>query len=420
MKKRILTLAIALIIILSIFAIPAYASSNLSATPTASTVYVNGTATAFEAYNIGGNNYFKLRDLAYALNGTAKQFEVGYDNNTKAITLTTGQAYTPDGGEMARGDGTAKTASPTASRIYLNGMELNLTVYLIGGNNFFKLRDLMEAIDVFVGYDSATKAITLDTSKGYEPEASATPTPAPTPSGGNIDPQQLVGVWGPSPHFNYTFYSDGTFLFDRDPRFTSIFGGESSGSLGFQIKGNWRLSGNTLNMTNRMYRSNSLANMTYSEWAPHSSGDETLSLTFGFDYHVGGYVYPDYFIESSSEAKYHKMQPYWLENTDNAVESISYAPINRSWTGTWDTDFRTWGLIQLTQNGENVSGTFESDSSRGTISGTISGSELFVKRTDSNGSVDDYKFELTYYGMSFEVYFWYVDHWIPSTTAWLQ
>ena len=42
----------------------------IPAVPTASTILLNGVPTAFTAYNIGGNNYFKLRDLAYALNGT--------------------------------------------------------------------------------------------------------------------------------------------------------------------------------------------------------------------------------------------------------------------------------------------------------------------------------------------------------------
>jgi len=135
--------------------------------PTPSTVYVNGTATAFEAYNIGGANYFKLRDLAYVLNGTEKQFEVGYDTATKAITLTRGQSYTPNDSEMVQGDGKAKSAIPTPSTIYLNGNVLDLVVYNIGGSNFFKLRELMKAIDVYVGYDSATRAITLDTRYGY-------------------------------------------------------------------------------------------------------------------------------------------------------------------------------------------------------------------------------------------------------------
>jgi hypothetical protein len=141
--------------------------TTLNASPTASTILVNGKATAFEAYNISGSNYFKLRDLAAALNGTTKQFEVGYDNSTKAIALTNSKPYVPVGGEMAKGDGKAKTAMPTVSRIYLDGNELNLTVYTINSNNFFKLRDLMQAINVYVGYDNQTKVITLDTSSGY-------------------------------------------------------------------------------------------------------------------------------------------------------------------------------------------------------------------------------------------------------------
>ena len=138
-----------------------------TAKPTASSVSVNGSLKAFDAYNIGGANYFKLRDLAVVLNGTEKQFEVGYDNATKAITLTSGKPYTANNSEMVQGDGKAKNAVPTPSTIYLNGKVLDLVVYNIGGANFFKLRDLMEALDVYVGYDNATKAITLDTSKGY-------------------------------------------------------------------------------------------------------------------------------------------------------------------------------------------------------------------------------------------------------------
>ena len=36
---------------------------SAAATPTASTVLVNGEKKAFDAYNIEGSNYFKLRDL---------------------------------------------------------------------------------------------------------------------------------------------------------------------------------------------------------------------------------------------------------------------------------------------------------------------------------------------------------------------
>jgi hypothetical protein len=168
-------------------------ASGMTVSPTASEVYVNGVSRSFEAYNIAGSNYFKLRDLAYVINGTMKQFNVGYDNATQAITMTAGLPYTPAGGEMTIGDGSAKTATPTASRVYVNGAELNPTAYNIGGNNFFKLVDVMEALDIGVTYNETTRAISIDTNTGYmgvvtvsgEQTAQAPPapvvTPAPTP-----------------------------------------------------------------------------------------------------------------------------------------------------------------------------------------------------------------------------------------------
>jgi hypothetical protein len=153
-------------------------AEEVTVSPTPSTVSVDGEAKEFEAYNIGGNNFFKLRDLAYVLNGTDKQFAVDYDEETKAITLTTGEAYEEDGSEMKPGDGAAKVAKPTASTVTLDGEELALTAYNIGGNNFFKLRDLMKALDVFVGYDAETKAVTIDSTASYVEEAPAEEAPA--------------------------------------------------------------------------------------------------------------------------------------------------------------------------------------------------------------------------------------------------
>ena len=130
-------------------------------------VLVNGKRMVFDAYNIDGSNHFKLRDLAYALNGTEKQFEVGYDNVTKAITLTSGKAYTPVGDEMAAKATGDKTPMPGASEILLDGGAPALTSYSIDGSNYFKLRDLARALDFGVTYDAATKAVGIDTRTGY-------------------------------------------------------------------------------------------------------------------------------------------------------------------------------------------------------------------------------------------------------------
>ena len=55
----------------------------------ADTVYMNGNAASLTAYTINGNNYFKLRDL-----GKLLDFGVGWDNNTRTISINTSTSYT--------------------------------------------------------------------------------------------------------------------------------------------------------------------------------------------------------------------------------------------------------------------------------------------------------------------------------------
>mgnify|MGYP003623434809 CR=1 FL=1 len=139
----------------------------LVAKPTASTVLVNGENVAFDAYNIEGSNYFKLRDLAYALSGTEAGFEVGWDAANNAISLTSGTAYTPNGSEMASKGAGDKAPAATTAKIYLDGAEVSLTAYNIDGNNYFKLRDIGEAFDFNVSWDAARNTIVIATDEGY-------------------------------------------------------------------------------------------------------------------------------------------------------------------------------------------------------------------------------------------------------------
>lgn len=140
------------------------------AAPTTSNVLVNGISISFEAYTINGSNYFKLRDLAQAVNNTEKNFDVTWDGSKNAINLISNKPYTPVGGELAQGDGKAKVATPTASKIYKDGKEISLTAYTINGNNYFKLRDIAKAFDIGVTWDSVTNTVSIDTSIGYVEE----------------------------------------------------------------------------------------------------------------------------------------------------------------------------------------------------------------------------------------------------------
>lgn len=139
----------------------------ITANPTSSKVLVNGKAVTFEAYTINGNNYFKLRDFAQAVNKTEKNFEVKWDSENNAINLISNTPYTPVGGELAKGDGKAKVANLTTSKIYKDGKEISLTAYIINGNTYFKLRDIAKAFNIGVTWDGTTNTTTIDTSRDY-------------------------------------------------------------------------------------------------------------------------------------------------------------------------------------------------------------------------------------------------------------
>lgn len=137
------------------------------AVPTASTVLVNGEDIKFDSYNINGNNYFKLRDLAYVLNATEKQFSVGYDEVMNTVSLTSSQPYTIVGGELDSVDGDVVEATATNSSILKNGEEVNLQVYLINDSNYFKLRDIGKLFDFGIDWNGEKNIISIDTSKNY-------------------------------------------------------------------------------------------------------------------------------------------------------------------------------------------------------------------------------------------------------------
>jgi len=156
-----------------------YARSNrirfVTAIPSSQRVVIDGREIAFAAYNIEGSNFVTIRNLAYILNGTSKQFEIGWDGVNNAISLTSGQPYTPRGDEMEmQANRQNKIPVPTSSAIYLNGGQAQFTAYFIEGSNYFRLRDVMQAFNVYVGWDGETNTITLDTSRGYGEEHATT------------------------------------------------------------------------------------------------------------------------------------------------------------------------------------------------------------------------------------------------------
>ena len=126
-----------------------------------------GTAQQIAAYNINGNNFVKLRDVAYLLSGTAKQFSVSYSTSSNLISLYTGGSYVNVGGEMST-PGAYSKALVTSQSIYLDSGYVYPMAYNIDGNNYFLLRDLAALFDF--GIDFSGNTVYVYTDRGYGDE----------------------------------------------------------------------------------------------------------------------------------------------------------------------------------------------------------------------------------------------------------
>lgn len=161
--KKTLMMVLAIAMVLSMSTVAFAVTEPIKATKTSSTVLVDGVEVQFDAYNINSNNYFKLRDLASALNGSNKQFDVTWDGTKNAINLITNKPYTVVGGELEVNNSSNITVNNTNSNVYVNGNEVNMQAYNINGNNYFKLRDLGEFTGFNVDWDGVNNKILIDT-----------------------------------------------------------------------------------------------------------------------------------------------------------------------------------------------------------------------------------------------------------------
>ena len=119
-------------------------------------------------YNIGGNTYFKLRDLGRLLN-----FGVTYNHSANAVQIEMGKPYLPEPDESDSIHNTATSAAnaiPTMQTLYLNGKRITPSVYSIRGNNYIGLRSFAALADFGVAYNRDNLRITAYAAYPYAEE----------------------------------------------------------------------------------------------------------------------------------------------------------------------------------------------------------------------------------------------------------
>ena len=127
-------------------------------------VKLNGKDVVIYGYIIDNYNYFKLRDVAAVLKDTEAKFGVEYKD--EVATLTKGADYKVADTDQKEVKKVSKGIL-TNDKVMVGDKALTATAYKIDNSNYYKLRDLGEALGFGVDFDKATNTILL-TSKEAE------------------------------------------------------------------------------------------------------------------------------------------------------------------------------------------------------------------------------------------------------------
>ncbi len=176
MKKKI-SLLLAILMLVTLIPTAFAESKTVDAVKNTKKVTLDGEEVMVGAYDVEGYNYLKLRDIAAILNGKKCQFDVGYDNETKAFSIELAKGYEKVEGDLAEIKDEKAKAIVSVKKILVNGEEKEVKTALINEYNYMQLRDLGSLVGLGVNYDAANKVIMLKSDAEEKEEEKAEEKP---------------------------------------------------------------------------------------------------------------------------------------------------------------------------------------------------------------------------------------------------
>ena len=125
------------------------------------TIRFCGETVSLEVYNIDGSNYFRMRDVAALLSASERRFALDFDPELYAVYAETGKSYEFVGGERQLGADLSASAVSSRWLLYVDGVLHPCDTVNIGGNNYFKLRDLSGALGFSVEYEPESRTVEI-------------------------------------------------------------------------------------------------------------------------------------------------------------------------------------------------------------------------------------------------------------------
>lgn len=167
MKKKISLLLVLLMLVSIMPTAFADEAKVMDAVKSTQKITLDNEPVEIAAYNIAGNNYLKLRDIAAIMIGKKCGFNVDYDAKKNMVIVESAKPYTKLDTDLKLITMDKAKAVVSEKEILLNGDDKDIDTAYINQNNYVKLRDIAKIVGFFVGYDEATATVIMRSDAPY-------------------------------------------------------------------------------------------------------------------------------------------------------------------------------------------------------------------------------------------------------------
>jgi len=126
-------------------------------------ISINGDTVSFNVFEINGNLYLNLFELALAFSETEKQFFPEWVSEYSTILLTSNTPYTADDYFISHMSFENLMVSPANISTFFDGNSVSVSSFIIKENVFFELNDIAEILRLIIRIDTERGVIKIYT-----------------------------------------------------------------------------------------------------------------------------------------------------------------------------------------------------------------------------------------------------------------
>lgn len=134
---------------------------------TGNVFYVNGVRMPFRAFNVAGQDYINIFEVAISLSNTDARFSPRWKVRNYSLSIVSGRAFPFVGVNLPTITPTDNTAALVNVGVIFDNQRVDLTAYRVGNSVYFNLRQVAALLDVDIEHSATDNTVQLTADLTY-------------------------------------------------------------------------------------------------------------------------------------------------------------------------------------------------------------------------------------------------------------